>query len=40
MYLGKVDLPISYPIIGITGFIAASVLGVWLLIGIMRSGKL
>jgi ubiquinone biosynthesis protein len=40
MYLGKGDLPLSYPVIGITGFIAASVLGVWLLIGIMRSGKL
>jgi ubiquinone biosynthesis protein len=40
MYLGKVDLPMSYPFIGITGFVAASVLGVWLLIGIMRSGKL
>jgi ubiquinone biosynthesis protein len=40
MYLGKGDLPLSYPVIGITGFIAASVLGIWLLIGIMRSGKL
>jgi ubiquinone biosynthesis protein len=40
MYLGKGDLPMSYPFIGITGFVAASVLGVWLLIGIMRSGKL
>jgi ubiquinone biosynthesis protein len=40
MYLGKGDLPLSYPFIGITGFIAASVLGIWLLIGIMRSGKL
>jgi ubiquinone biosynthesis protein len=40
MFLGKGDLPLSYPFIGITGFIAASVLGIWLLIGIMRSGKL
>ncbi len=40
MYLGKGDLPLSYPVIGITGFVAASVLGVWLLVGIMRSGKL
>ncbi len=40
MYLGKGDLPLSYSFIGITGFIVASVLGVWLLIGIMRSGKL
>jgi ubiquinone biosynthesis protein len=40
MYLGKGNLPLSYPVIGITGFVAASVLGVWLLVGIMRSGKL
>jgi ubiquinone biosynthesis protein len=40
MYLGKGNLPLSYPVVGITGFVAASVLGVWLLIGIMRSGKL
>lgn len=40
MYLGKGNLPLSYPVIGITGFVAASVLGIWLLIGIMRSGKL
>jgi hypothetical protein len=40
MYLGKGNLPLSYPVIGITGFVAASVLGVWLLIGILRSGKL
>ncbi len=40
MYLGKGNLPVSYPVIGIIGFISASVLGLWLLIGIMRSGKL
>lgn len=40
MYLGKGNLPLSYPVIGITGFVAASVLGIWLLVGIMRSGKL
>jgi ubiquinone biosynthesis protein len=40
MYLGKGDFPLSYPVIGIIGFISASVLGVWLLIGIIRSGKL
>lgn len=40
MYLGKGNLLLSYPVIGIIGFVAASVLGVWLLIGIMRSGKL
>jgi ubiquinone biosynthesis protein len=40
MYPGKGNLPLSYPVIGITGFVAASVLGVWLLVGIMRSGKL
>lgn len=40
MYLGKGNLPLSYPVIGISGFAVASVLGIWLLIGIMRSGKL
>ena len=40
MYLGKGNLPLSYPVIGISGFVAASFLGIWLLIGIMRSGKL
>lgn len=40
MYLGKGNLPLSYPVIGIIGFVSASVLGVWLLVGIMRSGKL
>lgn len=40
MFLGKGNLPLSYPVIGISGFAIASVLGVWLLIGIMRSGKL
>ncbi len=40
MYLGKGNLLLSYPVIGIIGFLSASVLGVWLLIGIMRSGKL
>lgn len=40
MYLGKGNLPLSYPVIGIIGFVVASVLGVWLLVGIMQSGKL
>lgn len=40
MYLGKVNLPLSYPVIGAVGFAVASILGIWLLIGIMRSGKL
>lgn len=40
MFLGKGNLPMSYPVIGIGGFAIASVLGVWLLISIMRSGKL
>lgn len=40
MYLGKGNLPLSYSVIGIIGFVAASFLGIWLLIGIMRSGKL
>lgn len=40
MSLGKGNLLLSYPFIGISGFAIASVLGVWLLIGIIRSGKL
>jgi ubiquinone biosynthesis protein len=40
MYLSKGNLPWDYPVIGIGGFVVASVLGIWLLIGIMRSGKL
>ncbi len=40
MYLGKGNLPLSYPVIGIIGFAVASILGLWLLIGIMKSGKL
>jgi ubiquinone biosynthesis protein len=30
----------SYPLPGLAGMVAASVLGLWLLIGIMRSGRL
>lgn len=40
MYLSKGTLLWDYPVIGIGGFVVASVLGLWLLIGIMRSGKL
>jgi hypothetical protein len=40
MYLSKGNLPVAYPLIGMGGFVIASILGVWLLIGIMRSGKL
>ncbi|MBK6913568.1 MAG: hypothetical protein IPH11_07840 [Ignavibacteriales bacterium] len=40
MYLSKGTLLWDYPMIGISGFVVASVLGLWLLIGIMRSGKL
>jgi ubiquinone biosynthesis protein len=40
MYLSKGTLLWDYPMIGIGGFFVASVLGLWLLIGIMRSGKL
>jgi len=40
MYLSKGNLLWDYPVIGIGGFVVASVLGIWLLIGIMRSGKL
>jgi ubiquinone biosynthesis protein len=30
----------GYPVVGLAGFLLASVLGIWLLIGIMRAGKL
>lgn len=40
MYLGKGNLSGGYPLIGIVGFIITSILGVWLIVGIMRSGKL
>ena len=40
MYLNKGNLLWDYPVIGIAGFAATSILGIWLLIGIMRSGKL
>jgi ubiquinone biosynthesis protein len=30
----------GYPILGLAGFLMASILGLWLLIGILRSGKL
>lgn len=40
MYLGKGNLSGGYPIIGIVGFIITSILGIWLIVGIMRSGKL
>ena len=30
----------GYPVVGLAGFLLASVLGVWLSIGIMRAGKL
>jgi len=30
----------GYPLLGLAGFLLASILGVWLLIGIMRSGRL
>lgn len=39
MYLGKGNLPFDYPVIGIGGFALASVLGIWLLIRVMKSGK-
>lgn len=40
IHLEKGPLLWGYPVIGIVGFIFASILGVWLLIGIIRSGKL
>ena len=30
----------GYPALGLTGFLTAAVLGIWLVIGIMRSGRL
>jgi ubiquinone biosynthesis protein len=30
----------GYPILGLLGFLTAAVMGLWLLIGIIRSGKL
>jgi ubiquinone biosynthesis protein len=30
----------GYPLLGLIGFLIASILGVWLLIGILRSGTL
>lgn len=30
----------GYPLLGIVGFLAASILGIWLLVSILRSGKL
>jgi ubiquinone biosynthesis protein len=40
MYVGKGNFLLNYPVIGICGFLVASILGIWLLIGIIRSGKL
>jgi ubiquinone biosynthesis protein len=30
----------GYPVVGLLGFLSAAVMGLWLLIGIIRSGKL
>jgi len=30
----------GYPVVGLAGFLLASILGIWLLIGIMRAGKI
>ena len=30
----------GYPLLGLVGFLLASILGMWLLLGIIRSGKL
>jgi ubiquinone biosynthesis protein len=30
----------GYPLLGLAGFLAAGVLGIWLAIGILRSGRL
>ena len=40
--LGLVTGPtlFGFPALGLTGFLTAAVLGIWLVIGIMRSGRL
>jgi len=30
----------GYPLLGLAGFLVASILGIWLLVGILRSGRL
>jgi ubiquinone biosynthesis protein len=40
MQVSKGPILFGYPIFGVVGYIIAIVLGVWLLIGIMKSGKL
>jgi len=38
--IDKGPMLFDYPVLGVVGYVLASVLGVWLLIGIMKSGKL
>jgi len=38
--IGTGPMLFEYPLLGVVGYVLASVLGVWLLFGIMKSGKL
>ena len=38
--IDKGPMLLGYPILGVIGYVLASVLGIWLLFGIMKSGKL
>ncbi len=40
MQLSKGPMLLGYPIVGVIGFIFAAIMGVWLVIAILRSGKL
>ena len=31
---------LGYPVLGLAGFVIASLMGLWLLVGILRSGRL
>ena len=38
--IDKGTMLLGYPALGVVGYVLASVLGIWLLFGIMKSGKL
>ena len=40
MQLGKGPQFLGFPLIGIAGYLIAAVLGLWLAVAILRSGKL
>ncbi|HOL65956.1 MAG TPA: ubiquinone biosynthesis protein UbiB, partial [bacterium] len=37
---GKGHLILGFPALGVLGFFFAAIMGIWLLIGILRAGKL